>query len=64
MDSLLAAADSLGSFPERGPVINPDYPNVRRVVSARHVIYYRVLETDLEFLRVLHERMDASAQLD
>ena len=64
MYSLLAAADSLGNFPERGSVINPDHSSVRRVVSARHVIYYRVLETEIEILRVLHERMDTSSQLD
>jgi toxin ParE1/3/4 len=64
MDSILGAAESLGNFPERGSISNPDNPTVRRVITARHVIYYRVLETEIEILRILHERLDASGQFD
>lgn len=52
----------------RTPKIGVDYsqirPGYRRYGINRHRIYYRLTETAVEIVRVLHESMDVDAHLD
>ncbi len=43
------------------PEIKPGY---RSVVEGKHVIFYRVKDTNIEILRVLHGNMDLKRQID
>ncbi|HYP61532.1 MAG TPA: type II toxin-antitoxin system RelE/ParE family toxin [Thermomicrobiales bacterium] len=58
---LLSTAELLCDFPERGRLVSSDSTNVHRVMIERHVIYYRVFESEIEIIRILHERMDATS---
>ena len=60
---LLSTAESLCEFPERGWLVSGESTNVHRVMIGRHVIYYRILESEIEIIRILHERMDGSSLL-
>ena len=62
--ALSFSIESLADFPERGRLVELGDESARRLVSGKHVIYCRVLETEIEVLRILHERLDASAQID
>ncbi len=37
---------------------------VRSVVEGKHIIFYRVKDTNIEILRVLHGNMDLKRQID
>ena len=63
IESIFSVAESLCQFPELGKMAGPQLPGVRIVRSGRHNIFYRVLEAEIEILRVLHERMDAPEEL-
>ena len=43
------------------PEIKPGY---RSVVEGKHVIFYRVKDTNIEILRVLHGNMDLKRQIE
>ena len=43
------------------PEIKPGY---RSVVEGRHVIFYRVKDTNIEILRVIHGSMDLKRQIE
>jgi toxin ParE1/3/4 len=63
ISQLLSAAETLCDFPERGWPVGNEPPNVRRVTAEYHIIYYRVLATEIEIIRILHQRMETPALL-
>jgi toxin ParE1/3/4 len=58
IDALEKRCDELAQSPHLGrerPEIKPDY---RSIADGKHVIFYRVGDSGIEILRVLHGRMD------
>jgi toxin ParE1/3/4 len=51
----------LATFPERGRIAGGSDPDLRVLVYNKHLVYYRLLETSIEVVRIVHERMDQSA---
>ena len=50
--------------PLRGWDCNHIRPGYRKQIVGRHVVFYRMLDTDcIEIVRVLHERMDVESHL-
>lgn len=60
---LRQAIEALGGTAERHPLSDQPFPGLRRMRSRHHLVYYLCDESHVDVLRVLHERMDASAQL-
>ena len=62
LGAIWRALDALGQFPEQGRVVGEQSGPVRRIVTGRHVIYYRVLDerSEIEILRIIHDRIDQS----
>jgi toxin ParE1/3/4 len=60
---LVARIRELGGSPLIGEERNEAPGNVRSLVVRRHVVYYEVEVERIVVLRILHERMDAVAQL-
>lgn len=53
----------LQQFPLMGRSREELGPDIRSVVVERHIVYYRVKESEIEILRILHGKRDASALL-
>jgi toxin ParE1/3/4 len=64
IEAIWDSIESLEKHPEIGRVVSPDQPESRRLTVTPHIVYYRIRESGVEISRVLHERMDASTQLD
>lgn len=52
--SRIAAADAQ---PTLGPRFEDAAPDIRRIVSGSHFIYYREVTSGIRVLRILHQRM-------
>ena len=55
--------DELAQSPHIGrerPEIKPGY---RSIAEGKHVIFYRVSDSDIEILRILHGRMDIEQRM-
>jgi toxin ParE1/3/4 len=63
VSQLLTAAETLCEFPDRGWSVGDEPSNVRRVTAGRHIIYYRVLASEIEIIRILHQRMETPTLL-
>ena len=44
--------------------MSPHQPDLRRVIFRHYVVQYRVLELEIEILRVLHKRVNQFPYLD
>jgi toxin ParE1/3/4 len=64
IESLLDSIELLGSNPEMGHRVSPQQLDLRRVVLRHYVVQYRVLELEIEILRVLHKRSNQFPYLD
>ena len=64
IESLLDSMELLVSNPEMGHRMSPHHPDLRRVIFRHYVVQYRVLELEIEILRVLHRRVDQFPYLD
>jgi toxin ParE1/3/4 len=64
LELLWESIESLMAHPERGRIVSPDQPKRRRLTVSRHIIYYRLAESTIEILRIVHERRDVAALLD
>lgn len=60
---LRKAIDALSESAERHPRSDQPFPGLRRMRSRHHLVYFLIDEAHIDVVRVLHERMDASAQL-
>ena len=63
ISQLLFAAETLCDFPDRDWPVDDEYSNVRRVTAEHHIIYYRALASEIEIIRILHQRMETPAVL-
>jgi toxin ParE1/3/4 len=63
ISQLLSTAKTLCEFPDRGWPVSDESSNVRRITVERHIIYYRVLASEIEIIRILHQRMETPALL-
>lgn len=63
-DQIEAALKTIADHPGIGGPWLGTGKDYRRLRVRYHVIYYRLLETYVEVVRVLHERMDADKQFD
>lgn len=50
--------EGIGMHPGRHPRFGSDRPELRRVKSGRHILFYREHEDVVAVLRILHESMD------
>jgi toxin ParE1/3/4 len=57
VSGLRDAIKSLREFPLRYPEFEPR-PGLRRMNSGRHAVFYRVGDTSIEIIRVLHVASD------
>jgi toxin ParE1/3/4 len=53
----------IGDYPEIGVRRDQLLPGSRSIRVEHHVLYYRIKEDEIEIIRILHERMDASRHL-
>lgn len=60
---LRQAIEALSLNAERHPLSDQAFPGLRRMRSRHHLVYYLTNEAHIDVVRVLHERMDVSAQL-
>ncbi len=63
VDHVAAAFAALARAPLTAPACAQIRPGYRRGVVERHVIYFKVVESGIVVVRVLHERMDANQAL-
>tara|TARA_R110002072_G_scaffold81181_5_gene186072 strand:- start:2945 stop:3241 length:297 start_codon:yes stop_codon:yes gene_type:complete len=56
--------ESLGEFPERHPAHPSRHGNFRKAASGVHFVFYLVFEEEIEVVRMLHARMDATSLSD
>lgn len=63
VDQLGAAMSHLGTHPLMGVDYSHVLPGYRKFRIAHHDIFYRLLDTRMQVVRVLHEDMDAPRAL-
>lgn len=62
---LLNACSSIAKKPQLGKVYEEIYPELKGKKTAKHIIFYRVMEDQsIEIARILHERMDLKSKLN
>lgn len=60
---LRQAIERLSESADRFPLSDLPFPGLRRMRCRHHLVYYLVDEAHVDVVRILHERMDASAHL-
>lgn len=60
---LMKAIDRLGEYPEMGRARDDLSAGCRSFPVKRHVVYYRVDDTGVTVLRILHGRMDPTGKV-
>lgn len=60
---LRAVATGLADYPQRFPLYNSRLGSFRKASCGEHLIFYAVAADKVEIVRVLHNRVDADAQL-
>jgi toxin ParE1/3/4 len=60
---IAAALKKIGAHPDRYPLFGAERPDVRRLRSGRHILFYREDAEAVAVLRILHERMDHERHL-
>jgi toxin ParE1/3/4 len=50
--------DSLSRFPERGKPMTHIVSGARCLIESRYLIFYRILDDEVEVVRVVHGSMD------
>lgn len=63
LDQLEAGMNQLTHYPSLGANYAHVFPGYRRLQVENHAVFYRVLETEVRVVRVLHEDMDAPQRL-
>ena len=61
--SLQRAIDGLADYPEAGARREPLFPGCRIRPVEHHLLNYRILDDEIEVIRVLHERADHARHL-
>lgn len=56
--------ERLSDNAERFPLSDLPFPGLHRMRCRHHLVYYLVDEAHVDVVRILHERMDASAHLE
>jgi len=59
LDQIAATLDN----PRLGPDCSDVLPTLRRLVTGRHVAFYRIMDDHVRVIRVLHGSMDAPRHL-
>lgn len=63
--SIRDACEALGRSTKRGQAIEDIRPGYRRLAVGAHVLFYRHgSNEEVEVIRILHQRMDVSGNLD
>lgn len=62
-DRLLKSTNDLLSHPHLGATRVDIAPDLRNLPVGQHVIYYRVLDTSIRIVRILHVRMNPEEHL-
>jgi toxin ParE1/3/4 len=60
---VIHAAERIGDRPLSGRARDDLTPGLRAVLSHPYVVFYRVVEDDVQVVRVLHERRDIATAL-
>lgn len=63
LDELEDGMKQLIRHPSLGADYSHVFPGYRRLQIGHHAVFYKVLESELLMVRVLHEDMDAPARL-
>jgi len=63
VQTLARDMERLRHYPQLGRVHPSRHAAFRKLPSGHHIIFYIVVHSAVEVVRVLHERMDASRQL-
>jgi toxin ParE1/3/4 len=63
LDQIAATLDRLAGNPRLGPDCSDLLPGLRRLVTGRHVAFYRIMDDHVRVIRVLHGSMDALRHL-
>jgi toxin ParE1/3/4 len=61
--TLDASFHDLAQTPQKGRRCDDIRQGYRKYQVGRHVIFYRQEKTDIEIIRILHDRMDVETQL-
>lgn len=62
-DRIEQACNELAQAPLRAPACDAIRQGYRRRGVSRHVIYFRMMDTGIIVVRILHKRMNAADQL-
>jgi toxin ParE1/3/4 len=54
----------LAANPQRGRVCDDIRAGYRKYHVGRHLIFYRIVQDDIEIIRILHDSMDVESNLD
>jgi toxin ParE1/3/4 len=60
IDMLRKAVETVAENPLRGRQSDEVREGYRKIAAGSHVIFYRFLESDIDIVRILHQRMDFS----
>jgi toxin ParE1/3/4 len=60
---LRIAIEGLAVSADRYPLTDLPFAGLRRMRCRHHLVYFLIADTHIDVVRVLHERMDASAWL-
>ena len=57
------AIETLAKSPRRGLACDNIRPGYRRQSIGEHIVFYRIIESGIDVVRILHQRMDYEQQL-
>jgi toxin ParE1/3/4 len=61
--AIRAAIETVARDPRRGRQCDDLRAGYRKYASGSHVIFYRLVETGIDIIRILHQRMDFDRHL-
>ena|SRR5687767_10382048 len=62
-DRVMSAIHELLAYPQLGSGRNDLAPCLRNLRAGEHVVFYRVYESSIRIVRILHAKMDPGAHL-
>ena len=62
-DRVMSAILELLAHPQLGSVRNDLAPDLRNLRAGQHVVFYRVYESSIRIVRILHAKMDPGVHL-
>ncbi len=64
LSEIKSVLEKLVTYPERGKIRDEIIDGLRSFGVGRHIIFYRLVKTEIEVARILHKRMDVTRHFD